>query len=223
MALTQIQIIQSLAEAMNWLDRELSWGVAIQEQRHLIGRISELYAAVMTGGQMAPEINQAGYDVVSSSGERISVKTTTQQAGSGHISFTNSTLDKVDRVMIFYLNTDEMQIDTLLDASIKKVIPLLTKSNNKRNITLSKLRKLSAKTRDLADQKMVREVKYDYYTIREYESGTILIYKNNVVENITKPILRQISKELGIPITNSSGNEMNTRQLGSRIIRELQS
>ena len=28
MALTQIQIIQSLGEAMNWLERELSWGVA---------------------------------------------------------------------------------------------------------------------------------------------------------------------------------------------------
>jgi hypothetical protein len=74
MALTQIQIIQSLGEAMNWLESELSWGVAIQEPRHLIGRIGELYAALMTGGQMAPEVNQAGYDVVSSDASESTAK-----------------------------------------------------------------------------------------------------------------------------------------------------
>ena len=43
------QIIQSLGEAINWLERELSWGVAMAEQRHLVGRVGELYAALMLG------------------------------------------------------------------------------------------------------------------------------------------------------------------------------
>lgn len=65
MALTQMQIIQSLGEAMSWFERELQWGVEPTELRHLIGRIGELYAALISNGQMATEGNQKGYDVVS--------------------------------------------------------------------------------------------------------------------------------------------------------------
>jgi hypothetical protein len=50
MALTQIQIIQSLGEAMTWLERELNWGNPVTELRHLIGRIGELYIAMLTNG-----------------------------------------------------------------------------------------------------------------------------------------------------------------------------
>ena len=60
MALTQMQIIQSLDEAMSWLERELSWDVPPTELRHLTGRIGELYAALITNGRMATEVNQAG-------------------------------------------------------------------------------------------------------------------------------------------------------------------
>lgn len=42
MALTQMQIIQSLGEAMAWFERELQWGVPATELRHLCGRIGEL-------------------------------------------------------------------------------------------------------------------------------------------------------------------------------------
>lgn len=35
MALTQMQLIQSLGEAMAWLERELQWGVPPTELRHL--------------------------------------------------------------------------------------------------------------------------------------------------------------------------------------------
>ncbi|MEJ6724591.1 MAG: hypothetical protein QNK80_07700 [Akkermansiaceae bacterium] len=51
----------------------------------------------MTNGKMVLEVNQAGYDVVSSAGERISVKTTSQQGANGHL----YPLDQVDRVMVF--------------------------------------------------------------------------------------------------------------------------
>ena len=43
--LTQVQIIQSLAEALSWFEKELSWGVSPGELNHLTGRIGELYAA----------------------------------------------------------------------------------------------------------------------------------------------------------------------------------
>ena len=222
MALTQIQIIQSLGEAMNWLERELSWGVAIQEQRHLIGRIGELYAALMTGGQMAPEVNQAGYDVVSSDGERISVKTTTQQGASGHLSFSTNTLDQVDRVMVFYLNTEEMQIETLLDASVAETQSLLTASGRKQNLPLGKLRGSSRSTsRPLEDQKVRSETAHGDYVIQEFESGKVIVLKDDMIESTAKPILRTIAKELGVSILNSNGNAMNTQSLGARIIKEL--
>jgi len=51
---------------MGWLERELSWDVPATELRHLTGRIGELYAALITNGRMATEVNQAGYGVTSS-------------------------------------------------------------------------------------------------------------------------------------------------------------
>ena len=87
MALTQMQLIQSLGEAMAWLERELQWGVPPTELRHLNGRIGELYAALITNGQMAVAVNQQGYYVVSAQGERIAVKTTAMMAGGGHVAF----------------------------------------------------------------------------------------------------------------------------------------
>ena len=102
--LTQVQIIQSLAEALAWFEKELSWGVAPAELNHLTGRIGELYAAMITRGQMALETNQRGYDVVSSSNERISVKTVTT---SSHVSFNASTFEYVDRVIVLRVNVDD--------------------------------------------------------------------------------------------------------------------
>ncbi len=84
MVLTQIQIIQSLGEAMSWFERELAWGVPATELRHLTGRIGELYAALITNGQMATSVNEKGYDVVCETGERVSVKTTGMLGSSGH-------------------------------------------------------------------------------------------------------------------------------------------
>jgi hypothetical protein len=58
MALSQTQIIQSLAESLGWFEKELEWGVAPAELYHLTGRIGELYAAMITRGQMALQTNQ---------------------------------------------------------------------------------------------------------------------------------------------------------------------
>ena len=219
MALTQMQLIQSLGEAMSWFERELGWGVPPTELRHLCGRIGELYAALMTNGQMAPEVNQKGYDVVSGDGERISVKTTAMMKYSGHIAFNPNSLKHVDRVMILRMNTEEMQVEILLDAPITEVMPMLSPSNDgKQNLPLSRLIEKRQPKRDVPTAK---EVHYENYTVRELESGTIEIEQNGETISPVQPILREIAKRLNVGLLNSKGNAFNTRQLGSQIIQSI--
>ena len=59
---------------------------------------------------MATEVNQAGYDVVSSTSERISVKTTGRMHTGGYIGLYANTLGLVERIIILRINTDEMQV-----------------------------------------------------------------------------------------------------------------
>ena len=221
MALTQVQIIQSLGEAMNWLERELAWGVPATEQRHLIGRIGELYAALITNGQLALDVNQHGYDVVSKEGERISVKTTAKQDTGGHISFNESTLAYSDRVMVLFMNTAEMQIEVLLDAATddarKRMLP--ANSEGKCIISTSKLR--PRKVVQVEKQTVIHEVHYKDLTIQELESGTMVLRRSDQVLEPVKPYLRAIASELGIELLNGAGNPYNTRQLGSLIVKQL--
>ena len=56
--LSQTQIIRSLGQALEWFEKELYWGVAPGQLNHLTGRIGELYAAMVTRGQMARATNQ---------------------------------------------------------------------------------------------------------------------------------------------------------------------
>lgn len=63
--LSQIQVIRSLGQALDWFEKEIEWGVPPGELNHLTGRIGELYAAMVTRGQMALATNQRGYDIVS--------------------------------------------------------------------------------------------------------------------------------------------------------------
>lgn len=221
MALTQIQIIQSLGEAMNWFEKEIQWGVPPTELRHLVGRIGELYAALITNGQMANDVNQHGYDVVSATGERVSVKTTAKIGSAGHISFNPNTLSKVDRVIILRVNTEEMQIETLLDLSTQEATSLMSESNiqGKSTIALSKLVNLKQTKSDIP---VVRSAVHSPYRIEELENGTIQVLEGSDKISPAKPILRKIAEKLGISLFNSSGNPYNTRQLGSLVIKGLQ-
>ncbi|MBB1350961.1 MULTISPECIES: DUF6998 domain-containing protein [unclassified Pseudoalteromonas] len=219
MALTQMQIIQSLGEAMSWLERELSWDVPATELRHLTGRIGELYAALITNGRMATEVNQAGYDVVSSTGERISVKTTGRMHTGGHISFNTNTLELVDRIIILRINTDEMQVETLLDMPVEQARLLMSDAaTGKSCITMSKLINPPVKPRVLLN---VKEATWNNYKLVELESGTIEVFLNDELVTPSKRYLRDIAKELGVSILNGNGNPFNTRQLGSVLIKEL--
>ena len=221
MPLTQIQIIQSLGEAMSWFERELGWGVPASELRHLSGRIGELYAALITGGQMAPEVNKRGYDVVAHDGQRVSVKTTTAMTSGGGVNFNPNTLDQVDRIVILRINTDEMQIDTLLDDTVQSAMTLMTDpKNGKRTIALSKLlgRRPPRENIPVADT-----VEYENLKIEALENGTIQVFKNGEFVTPAKPLLRKVAVQLGLNLLNNNGNEYNTRQLGSIVIRAIQS
>ena len=129
--LTQVQIIQSLAEALSWFEKEISWGVSLGELRHLTGRIGELYAAMITRGQMTLDTNQRGYDVVSAANERISVKTATT---SNHVDFNQNTYHHVDRVMVFRVNVDDekgVSVEELLDRPAEEARQLMREQGGK--------------------------------------------------------------------------------------------
>ena len=221
MSLTQIQIIQSLGDAMNWLEKELSWGAPLQELRHLNGRIGELYAALITNGKMAPGVNQKGYDVISKEGERISVKTTSVTKGAGFVSFNPRTLDEVDRIMIFKINEIEMEIEILFDGLKEEALQLMSDkqdSNGKRNISLSKFNR---PVTDLSNLAILEQVFHHDFTVQELENGSIQVLEHDKLVAITKPILRSIAHDLKLNVFNGNGAEMNTRQMGSLIIKAL--
>lgn len=219
MAMTQMQLIHSLGEAMSWLEREMAWGVDAAELRHLTGRIGELYVALLTNGQMAMNVNQKGYDVISHAGERISVKTTTMDGGAGHIPFNPNTLKDVDRVIILKLNTQEMQVEVLYDSPVKEAESLMSNAtaDGKKNIALSKI---VSKTKPRSDLKIINSRKFRNVLISEYETGTIeALADGGPVKAL--PELRRIAAELNIGVLNGAGNPHNTRQLGTLILSEL--
>lgn len=219
MALTQMQLIQSLGEAMAWFEREISWGVPATELRHLCGRIGELYAALITNGQMATEVNQKGYDVVSADGERISVKTTATMGSAGTIAFNANTLELVDRVIVLRINTEEMQIETLLNAPIAEAINFMSQeSGGKRTFSTGRLAGRSISRTEI---KSVNEVLFQGFIIRELETGTIEIEKNGKLIIPVKPMLRELAIQLHLNLLNGNGNAFNTRQLGSLIIKSV--
>jgi hypothetical protein len=221
MALTQMQLIQSLGDALAWLERELNWGIPATELRHLCGRIGELYAAMITNGQMATEVNQRGYDVVSARGERISVKTTATITNNGHVLFNTRSLSEVDRIMVLRINTEEMQIEIVLDCPVAEAMALMREESEggKRALPLARLER---KSKPRSEIQSIKEVRFLGYVIRELESGSIEVEKDNSIVSPSKPVLREMAVQLNIPLVNSSGNPMNTRQLGSQIIKNVE-
>ncbi len=220
MALTQMQLIQSLGEAMAWFEREMNWGVPPTELRHLCGRIGELYAALITNGQMALEVNQRGYDVVSGEGEKISVKTTAMMGTGGHVSFNANSLKFVDRVIILRINTEEMQVETILNAPTSEAINLMSfDGSGKRNLPFGRLVKKSISRNTI---KSVDEVFCQGYIIRELETGSIEVEHEGVQIIPVKPLLRELAMHLNVDLLNGNGNPRTTRQLGSQIIKSVQ-
>lgn len=193
MSLSQTQIIRSLAEALQWFEKELSWGAQIAELRHLTGRIGELYTAMITRGQMAMSVNQVGYDVVSAEGEKISVKTFTS---SSRINFNNGTLHNAERVMILQIVLDENEpsIKEVLDCSVEELQPMLRNVNGDVYLPVNRMLKPSDKpTWLLEDLKEVAAAEWRGFRVSQLENGTIIVKEGGQVlpqgQNIGAPPL----------------------------------
>lgn len=222
MSLTQKDMIHSLSKLLDWLEQESNWGTNKGELRFITGRIGELYTAIMTNGQLATETNQEGYDVVSENGERISVKATTRSNGNHHFSFNSNTLNKVDRIVLIYVNVDDLEVQIIYDAPIGEAMELMRNANDGRNkmIVQSKLKK---GTIPKIRTEILHEVIYKNYLIQKLESGTIRIVQDGNEIPIVKPVLREIAREIGVDRNNGNGNLKTTRALGNDIIRQLMS
>ncbi|SEN40834.1 hypothetical protein SAMN04488003_11564 [Loktanella fryxellensis] len=216
--ISQAQIIKSLREALSWLERELSWGVQPSSLPHLTGRIGELYAAMITRGQMALATNQLGYDIVTARGERVSVKTITS---STHVTFNQATFGLVDRILVLRLNFDgdEASIEEVLDCSAQDALKLLTVKGGKYYISTYKK---STVTPNFTKLMIVAEAKYKNETIVQYENATIIVTHMGKAHANTIAALKRIALEIGVDVLNSQGNPKNTRSLGSDIIKTLQ-
>lgn len=218
--LSQVQIIQSLAEALSWFEKELSWGVAPGELNHLTGRIGELYAAMITRGQMALETNQRGYDVVSALNERISVKTITT---SNHVSFNSSTFEFVDRVIVLRVNVDQengISVEEILDEAADIAKAKMRSSGSNYIYTIP--RASQREQRPIEELRVTARASYSDFEIVRYESGAIRIVRDGIVQPVVvKDVLRPIAAEIGVEVLNSQGETKTTQALGADVIRAL--
>lgn len=220
--LTQTEIIRSLAAALEWLQRETSWGVKPSELRALTGRIGELYAAMITRGQMAIATNQPGYDVVSADGEHVSVKTITS---STHVSFRASTFHEVHRVIILRVNVDKeegISIEELLDKPAHEARGLCSESNGKIRFVIAKQQPPPPEGEVAGGLLVTARATYGELEICRYENGAIRVLRDGVEQKMNvKGFLRPIAVELGVRTDRDSGLRINTQQLGWAVIRAL--
>lgn len=223
--LTQTQIIQSLGRHLEFFEQELVWGVAPAELRHLTGRIGELYAAMITRGQMALKTNQRGYDVVADDGRRISVKTYTSK---NPATFKVSTFNQVDWVIVlrFVIEDGELSIVEDIDCSAKDVAANGVNSAGFYSIP-STLRKIGSTgtgrvpIEELRKLRETDEASHGNYRIVRFENASIIVERGDIVEPVAKPILREIAEEIGVNILRDAGDKKNTRTLGLDVIRAL--
>ncbi|WP_146206148.1 hypothetical protein [Pseudomonas sp. OV226] len=122
-------------------------------------------------------------------------------------------------MVILRINTDDMEVETLLDASLQDALLMMSAdTQGKRSIPLSRLLKRLKPQSELVT---VNQVSYYGYVIRELETGTIAVFRDGQPIQPTKPALREMAKGLNISLVNSNGNQFNTRQLGSLIIQSV--
>ncbi len=68
----------------------------------------------------------------------------------------------------------------------------------------------------------MKTVEYKNYTMTRFKSGTIEATKDGQIASPTKPLLRELAKELGVSIENKNGNLHITRQLGVLVMRAIE-
>lgn len=73
-----------------------------------------------------------------------------------------------------------------------------------------------------SDGKIINEATHAGYVIKQLQSGTIEVWRNERCLQTAKPALRELANSLGVRLDNSEGNSRNTRQLGRDILAALQ-
>jgi hypothetical protein len=68
----------------------------------------------------------------------------------------------------------------------------------------------------------MKTITYKNYTVTRFDSGTIQATKNEIIASPTKPLLRELAKELNVSIENINGNLHITRQLGVLVMRAME-
>ena len=87
---------------------------------------------------------------MSADGERISAKTTAMMGSGGHVTFNVNSLTFIDRVIVLRVNTEEMHIETLLNAPVADAISLMSPDvGGKRTLALGRLVKKPVSRRDI--------------------------------------------------------------------------
>ena len=185
---------------------------------HLTGRIGELYAAMITRGQMALATNQHGYDVVSAEGERISVKTVTTAT---HVTFRKSTFHHVDRVLVLRIRVEEGEasIEELLDCTVAS-FPDVARDNDRNWIY--PIRRSSGPRARPENLAVTASARFVDMTVTQLENGTVVVERAGKPEAQAKPALREIATRIGVGLVNAGGNPKNTRQLGNDVLAALQ-
>ncbi|MGY3703310.1 hypothetical protein BW731_02265 [Vagococcus martis] len=211
----------SSSNLLCWLEQETNWGTNRGELTFITGRLGELYTAIMTNGEMASKTNQEGYDVVSEQGEHISVKSTTSNKGTHHFRFNKTTLNKVDRVVIVYINVEELTIQIIYDAPIEEAKQLMVETSDGSQYNLSQSKLLTKSKSNKIKKVVMDDVHYELFTIQKLESGTIVLLENGKEVTPVKPVLRKIAQKMGVDINNGNGNLKTTRGLGNDIIKQL--
>lgn len=195
-------------------------GVALGDLNHLTGRIGELYAAMITRGQMALATNQRGYDVVSGMNERISVKTV---SSSRSVNFNRNTFHFVDRVMVLRINNDSdsgISVEEVLDCAAADAQEFMQVNGDK---LIYKLSPTLRRVQPIERLSVVARAVFDGIEFRKFESGAIRIAKDGTIQQIVvKDFLRAIAPEVGVEISNAAGGDKNTQQLGAEVIRAIE-
>ncbi|WP_137663859.1 DUF6998 domain-containing protein [Enterococcus hulanensis] len=218
MSITQKDLIHSLSKLLDWLEQERDWGTNSGELKFITGRIGEIYTAIMVNGQMAENTNQKGYDVVSEKNERISVKARTKLKG--QVNFNSNTLDYVDRVIIVFVDVEEITVKIIYDASIDEAKKIMTIQDTSVRISMSKI--VLNEQEKPKEEHILNVAEFEDCKIVRLESGKIEVYKKDSLISPSKTILRTIAQIIGVDIMNSNGNKKNQRQLGYDVIRQLE-
>lgn len=86
-------------------------GISPQELRAHTGVIGEAFVADHLGVKLSSVNNQHGYDLIDADGFRVSVKTITT---STHVTFNESTLHHVDRIVVVWMGTKADELDVVI-------------------------------------------------------------------------------------------------------------